>query len=154
MEWLELLSILAISAIILAAIVFALIGIGKVYSDYKESKWQKEYGDKLKQDTERNRWENMELLRDRTFLLEEVIRDNCIESNIDRIDRIISEVDYDARYNTWKRNEAKWKVSALSSMAGGFGSSKKAQADLDEDFDEYEEQRRQELRMKLGPASN
>jgi len=125
--------------------VFALIGIGKVYSDYKESKWQKQYGDKLEKDTERNRWENMELLRDRTFLLEEVIRDNSIESNIDRIDRIISEVDYDARYNACNKNEAKWNFYAVSMI----GSSEKAQAEVVEDFERYEEQRKQELRDKL-----
>lgn len=34
-------------------------------------------------------------------------------------------------------------------MSGGFGSIDKAQAEVNEDFDKYEEQRRNELRRKL-----
>ena len=143
---------LAIFAIILATFIFALIGIESVYDKYKMSKWQKEYGNKLQEDTERNRWRNMERLSDRVFLLEEIIKENGIQNSMDKIDKIISEVDYDARYNAWKKNNAKWGVFALSSMSGGFGSTEKAQAEIDEDFDEYEERKRQELRGKLNKA--
>ncbi len=152
MEWAELLSellVFVISCVALATFVFACIGINTVYNNYKDSKWQKEYGDKFKEETERNRWENMERLRDKAFLLEETIKANGIENAIDKIDMIISDVNYDARYNDYRKNEAKWNVFALSSMSGGFGSSEKAQADIQEDFEEYEEQRKLELRGKL-----
>ena len=135
---------LAIFAIILATFIFALIGIESVYDKYKMSKWQREYGDKLEEDTERNRWRNMERLSDRIFLLEEIIKESGIENSMDKIDNIISEVDYDARYNAWKKNDAKWGVFALSSMSGGLGSTEKAQAETNEDFDKYEDQRKQD----------
>lgn len=34
-------------------------------------------------------------------------------------------------------------------MSGGFGSTEKAQAEVNEDFNKYEEQRRKDLRIKL-----
>ncbi len=152
MEWLELLLQMALTAIVLVTIVFALIGINKVYKEYKESKWEKKYGNKLNEDTERAQWENEERLNDRVFLLEEIIKEHGIENSIDKIKRIISEVDYDARYGTWKKIDSKWRVFALSSMSGGFGSSKKAQNKVNEDFGKYEEQRKQELIKKLKKA--
>ena len=152
MEWIEQLSTLVITAVILATIVFALIGVDKVYSGYKESKWQKEYGNKLQENTERAEWENMERLRDKVLLFEEVAKENGLENSIDQINRIISEVDYDTRYNSWKQIETKWNVFALSSMSGGLGSTEKAQGETNEDFDKYEEQKRQELRKKVNKA--
>lgn len=152
MEWAELLSgllVFVISCVALAILVFALIGIQKVFDEYKESKWQRKYGKKLKEESERNQWENMERLRDRVLLLEEIVKENGIEKSAAKIDEIISGLDYDARYNVWKKNEDKWQVFALSSMSGGFGSTEKAQAEVNEDFNKYEEQRRKELRRKL-----
>jgi len=152
MEWAELLSgllVFVISCVALVILVFACIGINMVYSNYKDSKWQKKHGDKLKEETERNEWEGMERLRDKAFLLEETIKANGLANTIDKIDIIISDVNYDAKYNDYRRNEAKWKVFALSSMAGGFGSSEKAQTDIQENFEKYEKRRKQELREKL-----
>jgi len=148
-EFLSTLVPLTLFCVGVALFIFALIGIHKVYSDYKKSKWQKEYGTKLKEDTKRNQWENMERLRDKVFLLEELIKENGTESNIDRIDKIISDVNYDTRYSNSQRNESKWMVHAVSSMSGGFGSSEKAQADIQDDFEQYEKKREQELREKL-----
>jgi hypothetical protein len=150
--WIELLSSvvgLALFCLGLTLFVFALVGIQKVFDDYKESKWQRKYGKKLKEESERNQWENMERLRDRVLLLEETVKENGIEKSAAKIDEIISGLDYDVRYNVWKKNEDKWRVFALSSMSGGFGSTEKAQAEVNEDFNKYEEQRRKELRRKL-----
>jgi len=133
----------------LTIFVLALIGVQKICDDRKELKWQREYGKKLQEETERNQWTNMERLRDTIFLLEELIKDKGIQSSMHSIDRIISQVDYDARYNAWKKNEAKWELLALSSMAGGFGSTEKTQVDINENFVKYEEQRKRELRGKL-----
>ena len=97
MEWLDFLSTLILFVFFWVGVtlfVFALIGINKVYSDYKDSKWQKQYGDKLKEDTKRNEWENIERLRDKTFLLEETIKANGLENAIDKIDIIVSELNY------------------------------------------------------------
>ncbi len=152
MEWAELLSgilVFVILCVALAIFVFACIGIIMVYSNYKDSKWQKEYGNKLKEETERNEWGDMERLTDKAFLLEETIKANGLANTIDKIDIIISDVNYDARYNDYRKNEAKWKVFALSSMAGGFGSSENAKTDIQEDFEKYEKRRKQELREKL-----
>lgn len=150
--WIELLSSVvgfALFCLGLTLFVFALIGIQKVFYEYKESKWQRKYGKKLKEESERNQWENMERLRDRVLLLEEIVKESGIEKSAAKIDEIISGLDYDARYNVWKKNEDKWQVFALSSMSGGFGSTEKAQAEVNEDFNKYEEQRRKELRRKL-----
>lgn len=152
MGWAELLSellVFVISCVALVILVFACIGINTVYRNYKDSKWRKEYGAKLGEETARNEWENMERLRDKTFLLEETIKANGLENTIDKIDMIISDANYNARYNDYRKNEAKWKVFALSSMAGGFGSSEKTQTNIQEDFEKYEKQRKQELREKL-----
>ena len=110
MEYVQLLLGLFICAIVLAAVVFALIGIQKVYSDYKESKWEKKYGAKLKEDTKHNEWESMERLRDKVFMLEQAIKETDAGINIERIDMIMADVDYDTRYNDYRKNEAKWKV--------------------------------------------
>ena len=136
----------------LVLFVFALIGIHSVYREYKESKWQKEYGDKLEQETEHNRWRNTERLSDRAFLLEEIVKKHGNENSIDKIDKIISEVDYDERYETWKKVYSKWTFFTLSSMSGGLGSSEKAQAEVNEDFNEYEEKKKRQLREKLNKA--
>ena len=149
MEYVQLLLELFIYAIVLATVVFALIGIQKVYSGYKESKWEKKYGTKLKEDAKRNKWESMERLRDKVFMLEQAIKETDAGINIERIDMIMADVDYDTRYNDYRKNEAKWETYSLSSMVGGFGTSSKAQADLDKDFEKYEIQRKQELREKL-----
>jgi len=154
MEWVEQLLLMALTVIILATIVFALIGIHSVYSEYRKAKWQREYGDKMEDDTERNKWRSMERLSDKVFLLEEIIKEHGIENSIDTIDRIISEVDYDERYGTWKKIDSKWTIFALSSMSGGFGSTEKAQAEANEDFNEYEGQKKQQLREKLNNAPN
>jgi hypothetical protein len=153
MEWIEQLLLMAFAVIILATIVFALIGIHSVYSRHKEAKWQRKYGDKLEKDTERNMWKSMERLSDRVFLLEEIIKKHSIENGIDIIDRIISEVDYDERYGTWKKTDSKWTVYALSSMSGGLGSTDKAQAEVNEDFNEYELQKKRQLKEKLNKAT-
>ena len=148
MEWAELLSellVFVISCVGLVILVFACIGINTVYRNYKDSKWQKEYGDKLKEDTKHNQWENMEQLRDKVFLLEELIKKNGIESNLDGIDRIISDVNYGTRYNDYKKIETKWNVFAITMM----GTSEKAQTNIQEDFEKYEKQRKQELWEKL-----
>ena len=152
MEWAAQLLVLAIAGIVLATIVFALIGISKVYGDYKDSKWQKQHDNKLEEETERAQWENMERLSDRAFLLEEIIKEHGIANSIDKIERIISEVDYDERYGTWKKIDSKWTVFALSSMSGGFGSTENAQAKVNEHFKEYEDQKKQQLREKLSKA--
>ena len=147
---------LAVFVIILATFLFAVIGVGTVYNEYKKSKWQKKYGSKQKEfeeKTERNEWTNMEKLRDKVLLFEEITKENGLENCINEINRIISEMDYDARYNAWKSSMDKWKVFAISSMYGGLGSSEKAQTEINEDFDEYEEQRKQELRKKLNKIS-
>ena len=143
---------LAVFAIILATFLFAVIGVGAVYNEYKKSKWQKKYGSKQKEfdeKSERNEWINMEKLRDKILLFEEIAKENGLENCISGINRIISDVDYYARYNAWKKNMDNWEVYALSSMSGGFGSSEEAQNEINEDFDEYEEQRKQELSKKL-----
>ena len=62
---------------------------------------------------------------------------------------LISEVNYDSRYNDQKKYEAKWKVLALSSMVGGFGSSEKAQNETQEGFERYDKKRKRELREKF-----
>ncbi len=148
MEWAEFLSgllVFVISCVALAILVFACIGINMVYRNYKDSKWQKEYGNKLKEETERNKWEDRESLRDKVFLLEETIKANGLENTIDKIDIIISDWNYDARYNDYRKNEAKWNVFAITMM----GTSEKAQTDVQEDFEKYEKHRKQELREKL-----
>lgn len=152
MGLIELLSILTLFTLVcvgVALFIFALIGIHKVYSDYQKSKWEKEYGAKLAKDTKRNEWEHIERLRDRNFLLEEVIKKNGTENHVDKINMLISEVNYDSRYNDYKKNEAKWKAFALSSMVGGFGSSEKAQTETQEDFEKYDKQRKRELRERF-----
>ena len=148
-EFLSILTLFTLVCVGVALFIFALIGIHKVYSDYRKSKWEKEYGAKLAEDTKRNEWENIERLRDRNFLLEEVIKKNGTESNVDKINMLICEVNYDSRYNDYKKYEAKWKVFALSSMVGGFGSSEKAQTETQEDFERYDKQRKRELREKF-----
>lgn len=132
-----------------AILVFAVIGIDAVYRNYKARKWQQQYGHKLDEETIRNRWEQQARLSDRVFLLEEAIRRNGIESSMDPIDKVLAEVDYDARYNAWMKVDGKCTVYTISSMSGGFGSSEEAQADINKDFDSYEEQIKQELREQL-----
>jgi hypothetical protein len=102
-EFLSILTIFTLVCVGVALFIFALIGIHKVYSDRKKSKWEKEYGAKLDEDTERNEWENIERLRDRNFLLEEIIKKNGTESHIDKINMLISELNYDSRYNDYKK---------------------------------------------------
>ena len=148
-EFLSILILFTLVCVGVALFIFALIGIHKVYSDCKKSKWEKEYGAKLAEDTERNEWENIERLRDRNFLLEEVIKKNGTESHIDKINMLISELNYDSRYIDYKKHENKWKVFALSSMVGGFGSSEKAQTETQEGFERYDKQRKRELREKF-----
>jgi len=148
MEWAELLSgllVFVISCVALAIFAFACIGINTVYRNNKDSKWQKEYGNKLKEETERNEWENRESLRDKAFLLEETIKANGLENTIDKIDIIVSDWNYDARYNDYRENEAKWNVYAITMM----GTSEKAKIDVQEDFKRYENHRKQKLRGKL-----
>lgn len=102
MGWIEFLTVVVGFALLclgLTIFVFALIGIQKVFDDYKESKLQREYGKKLKEETKRNQWENMERLRDRVLLLEEIVKLNGIEKSVAKVDEIISGLDYDARYN-------------------------------------------------------
>ncbi|MHC4113519.1 MAG: hypothetical protein ACYSWZ_09465 [Planctomycetota bacterium] len=154
MDWLEVLSIWVKLMVIMITILFALIGIGSVYGDYRESKrkekWQKKYGDKQAKIIEKIRlteWEKIEQLRDKLFLFEEVTKDNGFESSIDKINRIISEVNYEARYNSWKIYEG------IRTRVCTLGLSEKQVADRSEYCKRYEEQIRQELRMKLRPAS-
>jgi hypothetical protein len=63
-------------------------------------------------------------------------------------------VDYDERYDTWKEIDSKWGGYALSSMFGGFGATEKAQADVNEDFEKYAVQKKQQLKEKLKKATN
>lgn len=98
-EFLSVVVVFALFFLGLTIFVFALIGIQKVFADYKESKWQREYGKELKEETKRNQWENMERLRDRVLLLEEIVKLNTIEKSVAKVDEIISGLDYDARYN-------------------------------------------------------
>lgn len=148
-EFLSILTLFTLVCVGVALFIFALIGIHKVYSDYRKSKWEKKYGTKLAEDTKRNEWENIERLRDKNFLLEKVIKQNGTENHVDKINMLISEVNYDYRYNDYKKKEAKWKIFALSSMVGGFGSSEKAQTETQEDFERYDKQRKRELREKF-----
>ena len=140
MEWAELLSGLLFVVLFygaLATLVFAVIGINTVYSNYKDSKWEKEHGSKwakLEDENKRNEWEDMERLKDKIFLLEETVKACGLEKISDEIDVIMSNENYDALYDDYRKNETKYNIIALSSMAGGFGSSEKAQADVLKDL--------------------
>lgn len=155
MEWLEVLLLWVKLMAIFTTIVFALIGIGKVYGEYRESRWQEKYrvqNNEMREKIERTGWEEVERLKDRLFLFEEFTKENGLESSIDKINRIISEINYDDRHNTWKKNKARWVMFPRLPLECIFRSNPKIQSEFEEAFRKYEEQRKQELRMKLGIA--
>ena len=128
MNLLEQVLINTLVALILAMVVFALIGILIIYRGRKKPKLQKKDGNRSKGDAKRTQWKSMEQLKDRVFLLEEIIQEHGIEKNIDRVNRIISEVDYDMQYNALKKIDS---------------------TGTNKDFDKLVEQKEQQLREKL-----
>ena len=155
MELVELLSLLLmlfLSCVVLAVFIFSCIGIHAVYSKYKDSKWEKEYGPrwkKLEEENDRNEWEEIERLRDKIFLFEEALEAKGFENIIEKIVMVISNVNYNERFDDYKKNENLWKIVALSSMSGGFGASEKAQHSVDEGFEKYEKQRKKNLQEQF-----
>ena len=82
-----------------AAVIFIAVGIRSLYDKYKSRPWEEKYGSKLNQETSRNVWEHAERLEDKILLLEEMIKRNKMEDIINTADKVIADVDYDARYD-------------------------------------------------------
>ena len=101
--------------------VFAGIGITYIYREYKNKKWEKEYGSKLeikKRENERQVWIENKKSEDKLALLENYLKTNGLGNVVEENDSKIASKDYISEYKKWRKDMKNFKALTLLSMSG------------------------------------